>query len=381
MVSSLFGVYSEFNTSSIPMPTFVKLIWYLGVAFFLLLQFSLLLINSIKINKYVTPIAILLYLLCCLTIAGFPVIKLRMFIVILLALNINLIDIRKLIKVDFFSKLIGLLILFSMYVLNFFPSKYVNSYNFTRDDGTHRSTWGFNHPNTLGEFYLYFLISAILILNMRDNLSFKKNVIYSTLIFISGGYIELFVTDSRSSQVALIIIFIGWIVSVIKKVNCPKPVYGIFSLFFMIILSIVLDFRIMLNIKIFDEINHLFSNRLVLQNQALMKYGVHIFGNKSFKLGQPFWIDNQYIYNLLAIGIIGSLIFVLIFYIAFKNVYQKNSFILYVILISIVVKAMFESTVLEYCALLPIIYSFVGVELDKNSVYKKIYIKLKGVLK
>lgn len=362
MISSLLGVYSEYNTNSVlPLPSYIKVIWIVGLLIFFILQFYLLVVNTLEINNYLFYFVLTLFILCFFTVIGLPVIKLRMFTLIVLVMNCNLVNFHRLIRFDFITRVLSILLMVIMYVFKLFPSYIMNSYNFTRPDGTLRAAWGFNHPNALGSYYLGIIISAILLINIKKNmfyLSKKMKILLTLVIFISGYYVEFNITDSRSAQIALFIIYVGWIINIIRDIKCIKAFYGMLIIFLVNIFSIALAFKLFITTNLFFKLNSLFSNRLVLQNNAINDYKINIFGNHLFKVGQPYWIDNQYIYNLLALGIIGSLIFIYIFWEAFKYSYVGNDFILYSILVAIVIKAIFESTTFEYCSLLPILYAF-----------------------
>lgn len=360
ILSALLRFHSEFTTSVTSTSTLISFIWYLGLGSFLFMQVILLLSNGLDVQKYFIPL--LIFIMGGLTLLGIQIINLRTFIFLILLINSKFINFKKFAKIDLYTRLVGLLFMFGLYIFDIFPIKYRLYSIDVRGNGLIRRTWGFNNANTLGEYYLYLLISIIILINVYNpihKLSINMKMFYSALIFLSGYYIEFLVTDSRSAQISLIIIFIGWILCMVRNVHCIKPRYGGYVFVLMVLISIVLDYQIMLSGSQFSYINHLLSNRLVLQNGALMLYGIHLFGNPAFQLGNPFWVDNQYIYNFIEIGILGSFVFGLIIWNVFKKCYKNDDFILYVIIIAIIIKGFFEQTILDYIAVFPIIFSFI----------------------
>ncbi|MCK8611892.1 hypothetical protein LNP10_05185 [Apilactobacillus nanyangensis] len=377
MFGSLFGVYSEFNSNNVyPLPMYIKMIWVIALGIFFLIQMYVSIGNIIFIESRLRYIFFALFLLSALTLINLPIIKLRTLVLIILILNSNVLQWDKFVRIDLVSRLSGLFILAVMYIFNLFPQKYANANNFTRPDGTLRSAWGFNHPNALGSYYLGIIITLIILINSKfiiKKLSTKFKLISTAFIFLTGAYVEFYVTDSRSAQVALLIIFIGWTIKLFKEISSPKPIWGVVLMIVLNDISLVMGYKILLSTDLFLKINQLFSNRLVLQNQALMQYKINFFGNNMFKVGQPYWVDNEYIYNFIALGIFGALLFSYIFWKALVNTYKGNDFMLYVILISILCKAMFESTTFEYCSLFPIVFAFKygnGIDFSSNWMKK-----------
>ncbi|WP_220729228.1 hypothetical protein [Apilactobacillus zhangqiuensis] len=358
MATSMLYMYSEFNSvDQLPEPGYVKIIWWMGIAIFIVLQATLLLLNIN--NRLKMSCLIILSGLFLLDMIGFKSINLQIICLSFLIMNSESISFKKFIKVDFITRIVCIATILIMFFGGIFPSQY--DVYVPRGD-TIRSSLGFNHPNSFGGYCLYILISFLLFFYSTGRLKRLNkliNLFWFLVMFIAGFFIEFVYADSRSSQVAFIIIALLIIPLVFNKnIKSFKPLLGIFTLLIVTLTSIMIVFFYNEFSTFFVKLNDLTSNRLFLQNEAFRMFGFSFFNVSDFAQGNPIWVDNQYVYDLISTGIIGSLIYTYIYAKSFINTHKANCYILYIILIALIFKGSFESTLIDYYALLPIICSF-----------------------
>lgn len=358
MATSMLYMYSEFNSvDQLPEPGYVKMIWWAGIAIFIVLQATLLLLNIN--NRLKMSCLIILAGLFLLDMIGFKSINFQIICLSFLIMNSESVSFKKFIKVDFVTRLVCIASVLIMFFCGIFPSQY--DVYVPRGD-TIRSSLGFNHPNSFGGYCLYILISFLLFFystGRLQNLKKISNLFWFLLMFITGFFIEFIYADSRSSQVAFILMVLLIIPLVFNKnIKSFKPFLGIFILLIMTLTSVMVVFYYNQFSTFFVKLNDLTSNRLFLQNEAFKVFGFNLFNVSDFAQGNPIWVDNQYVYNLISTGIIGSLIYTYIYAKSFVNAHKANCYILYIVLIALIFKGSFESTLIDYYALLPIICSF-----------------------
>ncbi|WKN29115.1 hypothetical protein MUB42_01455 [Apilactobacillus kunkeei] len=358
MATSMLYMYSEFNSvDGIPEPGYVKLIWLIGISVFVVSQATLLLLNVNDRQKM--SCLIILTGLFALDVIGFKSINFPIICLSFLIMNSESISFKKFIKVDFITRVVCIATVLIMFFCGIFPSQYDV---YVPRGNTIRSSLGFNHPNAFGGYCLYILISFLLFFystGRLKNLKKISNLLWVLFMFVAGFFIEFIYADSRSSQVAFILMALLIVPLIINKnINSFKPLLGIFLLLIVTLTSIMVVFFYNQFSTLFVKLNTLTSNRLFLQNEAFRMFGFNLFNVSDFAQGRPLWVDNQYVYDLISTGIIGSLIYTYIYAKSFVNAHKANCYILYIILIALIFKGSFESTLIDYYALLPIICSF-----------------------
>lgn len=325
--------------------------YQISLGFFIVVQFLIFIFKSVNINKFITLIVTFLGIV-------FFAIGFQIGILSILICNINVVRIKKFMYADFFTRFGGMIVVFVLYFMGYFNKTQTIFYR----SGIMRNTFGFDSPNTLANYFFFLIVSLIILINFHKNifyLSFFQKIIYTVILFISGYYICFTVTDSRSAQVTLVVTFIGWIVNLIVDKNCLKPIFGLVVLIMCIFLSVYLVSNFDISNNFYYKINDLASYRLLFQHVAWIKYGgIHLLGNSSFTNDESMPVDNQFIYVLLKRGLMGLFVIIFVFFEIFKNAYRKNEFLIYVVLVSLVFKSLFESTIFEYYTLFPILYLF-----------------------
>lgn len=358
MVVAALNSYSEFNSLNfIGKPAQISLIWDVGIVIFLVLQ-SILTIYNCKTKEKLYLFIFLLFTLLFLALK-IKIITFSVFCLFLLIINSDLLDFKYFMKYDLIIRIFTLLSIIMMFFLGLFPAAYKP---LTLSHGNViRSTLGFNHPNTLGGYYIYLLIALILFIHSRKNIhllgSYQKIFMF-LFVALSGYYVEFVLSDSRSGEITLIVILPFLLLYMINRFNVPLLITGYMSFITIMVIFIALPYFFSFNNSFMVTLNKLLSNRLLLQNEALHSFSINLWGNSLFVQGKPFYIDNQYVFNLLAVGLIGSLLLLFIVFSSIKNAKRGNDFILFFIIIAVAIRATVESTEFDYYALLPFLYSF-----------------------
>jgi hypothetical protein len=359
MFSSLIGIYSAYDnivTGSVS-TAFASFTWNVGFPLFIFLQIILSVINFTNIRKIVLFFCFFLLFIVSIFFK-LRVVTLATLGLFLLVYNSNFLNFYKILKIDLWIRIISIVSLSTMYFIGFFPSE---DNVLVLRGSVLRLSMGFNHPNVFGSYYLYLIISLLLYVNSVIDINYlsvyKKAILFLFVLF-SGGYVEFILADSRSSQIALIIIILGLFIYLFYKFNAPSAFYGLLVACIMLILTYYFVSSYNELNPFMRNLNDLLSNRLYLQHDALKLYGVGFVGNQSFAQGMPFWIDDQYLFNLFAVGVIGSIIYFVFIMDSFINARKGNDFILFVIILSIVIKTAVESNAIDFYAFIPFIYSF-----------------------
>lgn len=359
MITSMLYMYSEFNSvNHLPEPTFVTDFWWFGIVAFIVIHIALFCISVNHLMK-ITMMFFMLFLFI-LGVIGAKSLNLTIICMSFLIINSDFVVPEKFIKTDLIIRILCFASVLTLFYLDFFPAQYdVNIFR----GNVIRSSLGFNHPNSLGGYYLYMIISFLLFYLNSDRvkkLSKIGNLFLVTLVFVSGYFVEFVYADSRSSQVAFLIILIFTVpIFINKNIKSPQPYIGILTLMIVSVVSIVIVFYYDPLNPMFEQLNKLTSNRLVLQNEAIKFFGFGLFNTSGFSQGNPFWVDNQYTFNLISTGIVGSILYTYIYCKSFVNSRNANNYILYIILIALILKGSFESTLTDYYAMMPIVYSFI----------------------
>lgn len=354
--------YSEFNSvNMVSKPHYITIVWYFSLLLFLSIQVFLAFRNISISNNRNKNYFYLFIIFSTLLIVFFhlKIMTLTMILLFLLVCNSNIINFDLFLKYDLITRFISFLVIVLMFFLNMFPV--ANSTQTIRRGDVIRNSLGFNHPNTLGGYFLIMLFVFLLYVNSKTDislLSVGKKISLFIFVLLTSVYFEVILANSRSSEIAMIIIIPALCAYMIYKFKVPKQWIGMAILIVTMVIAIFLSYFYDPSNDIISKMNVISSNRLFLQHTALHQYGFGLLGNPLFTQGKPFWIDNQYVFNLLCIGILGSAIYLIFMYVVFKNSFKGNNYLLFVILISIVIKSAFESTATDYYSFLPFIYSF-----------------------
>lgn len=275
----------------------------------------------------------------------------------LFVINSQVSNLKNLIKIDFYIRLVLTVILVSLSLLNIIPN-YISDY-----DGRFRGAFGFIHPNTTGAMVLILILDylAIKYLN-KETLSFVNYLIIFVILII----LNLFV-NARSAETGVAVAIILSLVFKHNPVHLKKLyVISIGLIVILPFLSIFLAQKFDRTNSNFLFINSLLSGRLDYQNQILLFYNkptlfgqtLSIIGEKNVFLGNTYVLDSSYIMSYLGSGIIGSImLFGLLLYLMFRSI-KVNNFILWIWIVALLVWSVAESQLFVIGYSLPFLLIF-----------------------
>ena len=298
-----------------------------------------------------------------------------LFAIFLMIIPLKYISNNKMIKVDFYTKIIITFILFILYI----NGKITYDIIYKRMDSDKiREAFGYKHPNIFA-FVLASIAVDFILINMAKIEKISIKFIISIIIIMLIIFIEKY-TDSRSSALFLLSVFIICLFYKrfkFKLINIKPIKFLIVNSFTIcIILSLILGMIYKNGNSFAEDIDKLFNTRIYFISEYLNEYKISLFGNKmefisseeskamntSLKV-----LDNTYINYLLQYGIISLTILAFLFRRFFKNAYRKKEYF-YVLLM-----LLFNIYLFSECKLhISILILLVGKELYNYKDREKI---------
>lgn len=300
------------------------------------------------------PILIFASILTFLKLDDFTILK---FIMLLFALK-N-IDFSRFIKNDFKIRII-------MFVTVFLCScvGLCEVTSFIRENIT-RYTLGFIHPNTTG-FYLLLIGLEYIYINKDSN----KINIFIVPIFIC--LIINFITDSRTSLLAMIITILG--LFYVKFSNNKLGENRFFKILTKNLFLIITCFTVVL-IELFSKqnsfaifVNDSFSFRLTYFSYFWTNYSIKLLGND---LNTYFVLDSTYLQLLLRFGLIAYLFYYIMYVKRIEKAFKEKDYLLIIIMIAMLFygfteNAAFKSTYNIFLLSFSDVIFKKNKEIDKN---------------
>ena len=228
-----------------------------------------------------------------------------------------------------------------------------------------RSTLGFNYYSYAGEMIFYFICSYIILR--------KQNISYVELIFLyCVNYYIFHFTDARNPFI-LSTLFILFCL-LIKVFNFKKNLFQNkfvkfgFEYCFPISFFIVLLLTFLLPINLFQKLNLVLSNRLILNLNGFHNYGVSLFGQKisfitmdtqGFVSSNYNYVDSAYLQALFLNGLLYLGIILVLSVIVCKKIFKTHNLFFSVALILMAIHGIFDPPLLwiwfsPYCLILGI---------------------------
>lgn len=272
-----------------------------------------------------------------------PIIYDFLFIIAIYKKNLNLI-----IKSLFYTYASLLLISFSCSKMNLIENIIVYRDN---GNGELRYSLGMIHPNT---FYIYYFVCISSFIYIQKNMTFFKRII----ILLLSYYIYI-LTDARAGFIMIILLIVlDYILMKIKIELEPiltRILVNIFSIFTVTSFFVTIFFD---NSKIiFKFIDSILSHRITLMKKFYDIYGVKLWGNiikyKSINNGivtnQDMVLDNTYMYLLVDMGIVFTIIVCLLYSRLLKKLIEmKLNKELAIIIIYVIFSLSERLTLLQY---------------------------------
>lgn len=270
---------------------------------------------------------------------------LKLLLFIMASKNIRFKDI---VKYDF---LIRTIFFISIIMLNDF--NIMNNVLIYRNDGSIRSSLGFEHPNKLGLNIMILLADYLYITKNSKNKEHKLLDVFVILISLISIY---FVSNSRSALVCVLIllIYILFEKSIINHLYSKKIIKGIFktAFIFFMILSVSLGLLFPKNIGIVNKINKMSSGRVYYTSYYLKKYDINLFGNKLVQKNKEYTSDNNILYFpfdngyanlLLTYGLIISILLAYLFYKMLNELFKTKNYLLATIIFMFLIYGLMET--------------------------------------
>ena len=315
-----------------------------GIKYFaLLLLFFGILIQMGKIKKRKIPLILgvsILFFISFITCKDYSL----LFLVFLL-FYMQGIDFNSFIKKDMYFRIIAIILVLLAYKLGL-----TDNYYALRENGLVRSSMGFSHPNSFGIYIM--CICADYIYLKLGKLKLYDYIIFSILIYIISIY-----SNSRTSQIAILMLLIFCIIINKFKFDFTKSKTAkMFILglpFLLILISLYLGMNFEYNSK-FSSLNKILSGRLSYANYYLNHYSFNLFGNNLLTTSnlinqdKPLILDNSYLTLLLKFGVVSTIIFICIIEKIMIDGFRKENKTLILIMIVLLITSFSENYLFQY---------------------------------
>lgn len=155
---------------------------------------------------------------------------------------------------------------------------------------------GFSHPNVLHVSYLVFC--GFLIYNLKEKYQWKW------CLGLMAGNLLIFLYSISYTGIIVVTFYLAlsWYINIRKEMS--RLEYSLLGLIFPVAVVISLLSPILLPDKIFNILNKIFSNRLVLAEYYLIPENIKLFGNNLEDITTHILtMDNAYVFSLVIYGI------------------------------------------------------------------------------
>lgn len=265
----------------------------------------------------------------------------RILVYIITVISVIDINLKKLLKLIFFEKLI---ICFFTMVAGLGASGY---------------TLGFIHENV-------FMLNVAELILLYICIYWKNMPPYAFAIILGIIFAAFYISDSRSGLVVLIIVYLLLLQVKFLPIKALKymeiTTFALSPVLFglSILLPYILIQRIKTSSEILDlvvKINKLLTNRLVLSAHRLVSIDFHLFtsyvNEKASKIYGYQIIDSGYVDLLVVFGVLGSILFLVLYAVIIHNV-NKLDYLgrgKYVLLLAICAISLYAFTEHIFCSL------------------------------
>lgn len=272
------------------------------------------------------------------------------------------VDFEELVRIDFKTKSVFVIMIFILYLLGLTQQTQFMSYT-----GEIRNALGFTKPNTFG--YYVFSICADYIYIKTGKFSFLNSMVLFVISLFVGS-----VSLSRTSAYLIILLTIIASISIFfKKIVFNKFSKKIISLSFIIftIFSLLIAINYDNGNKLHNKLNSLTSGRIVISQKYLNKYDFKIFGQdtevKDYTGNNELYLDNAYLKLLINNGIFVYLLMLYIYMRIIKHGYEKKNNLLIMIVLVYLVYGITENAMFWLTGNVYLLYCFC----EKNSIRKE----------
>lgn len=225
------------------------------------------------------------------------------------------IEFVKIVRVDFYTRLIITIIIFICAINNYIPSN-----NFFRE-GVMRYSFGFYHPNLFGAYMLILTLEFIYLGYIKSSKTARIWIILPVVFFIDKT------ANSRSAEISLLIYLVAYLIFKFDFFGRISKKTLTFISVIMIglasIISIVSTYMYNPMNEMWVLINKLLSSRPALMSSVVNNfYSIHLFGQRTPLLGDTegtvvngrnvsLFVDNSYMSIAIKFGSVALVLFVL----------------------------------------------------------------------
>lgn len=216
-------------------------------------------------------------------------------------------------------------------------------------DGLQRMSFGAGHPNTFGTQVLFICIDLFYVFTSKN----KKKTWIPILFSIGATTFLHFFVGSRTSILLIIMCIIAFIVrkhiSFEKGNSVAKEILlmllqWVSSLGFVLLCGFSWLVAVLYSpySSVMVWLDRVFSRRLYYTHFLLGRYHVGVFGNK-IDAESIFVVDNAYMNLLVRYGLIITIAFAVLFFLAIRRVFKDKNYYLAFVLIVILLYGLVES--------------------------------------
>ena len=261
---------------------------------------------------------------------------------ILLIYAFKEIEFNKCVKVDLYVRTIGIIA-----VLLLCQMGIIEDIIDTRGDIV-RHSLGFYHPNVFGDNLVLIFFDYIYLNVYNQKISWKKMIVFS-IIGIILSVITYFVSNTRSSILAMLMILIGIILkkcNLLEKLKENKVIKFIVTNIFTIlqIFAIIITILYYNNNFLGNIVNKLFSLRLFYNVQFFKHFGITPFGvNFNGFSNSIMTLDMVYSNILIRYGVFFTIFICIAFKKFLKYLYDSKNYIIMLIFLIFIFNGLFEN--------------------------------------
>lgn len=337
---------------------YIKLIAYVLLVIHILIN-----LHKIKFKK--KEIMVLAMILVALLTIYIKSRNFTMNRILLLLFGMQFIDYDSFLKKDIFFKLLIIALLTVLPVLNIIDMNIL-----LRSDLSKRYSFGFVHPNTMANYITFIIYEVYYVAHIA-----KKNSIMKILKYVLIPIALLFILLINNSRTAFGLLFIFWIYTlfnnyisnIIKKniknksiiLEISKKIICNQYLLFLLMTILVIGIS-KINTSFFTFVNKIFSNRIYNNTYYINHFGLSMFGNIIPVSVGSIYLDSLYLKNLLNFGVVGTILFALLYRFTINNSFSKKNYILIIILCLTCIEGLTETNVI-----LPTLNVFILADLYK----------------
>lgn len=276
-----------------------------------------------------------------------------------LIISLKDINLKKIIKIDLYVKMIFLLLHVIIFVILYSLNNPIAVNAISNIGGRVRCTLLLTHGNIAAELILWTMIDYFYII-LKENKLNNKRVFFLTIFMI----LVYFITKSRTTLIIYIIFIALLYIYRLKKMSRIINFFSRYGFEFLFVLSILSSLLYGFSFKSIGKLNEVLSGRVYYSYIEIKDNGVTILP-KEISYGENNYIDNFYVKVVLEYGLLYALLTSVLIKFMKKN--DDNNFE------KIILMIFFINLVTEYSIIIignSIVLLILGNELIKDNINK-----------